>query len=88
MKIALVRRSCSLRQAGAERYCVNLFRQLQARGHEVTIVGESMDDDLRPEADFLPVRVNHTTSWTKNRSFAEGCKQVISRHRFDVVHGL
>ena len=75
MKIALVRRSCSLRQAGAERYCVNLFRQLQARGHEVTIVGESIDDDLRPEADFLPVRVNHTTSWTKNRSFAEGCKQ-------------
>jgi len=88
MKIALVRRSCSLRQAGAERYCVNLFRQLQARGHEVTIVGESIDDDLRSEADFLPVRVNHTTSWTKNRSFAEGCKEVISQHRFDVVHGL
>ena len=88
MNIALVRRVCSLQKAGAERYCVNLFRQLQRLGHRVTVIGEAIDDDLRTEVDFLPVQVNRLTSWTRNRSFAENCGRIVREHRFDIVHGL
>lgn len=88
MHIALVRRFCSLKKAGAERYCVNLFRQLQKLGHQVTIVGEGIDEELRDEVDFLPVPVTQWTSWTKNQSFADNVAKVVKTRRFDVVHGL
>lgn len=88
MRIAIVRRVCSLKKAGAERYCVNLFRQLQRLGHDVTIVGEAIDDELRSEVAFLPVPVLRLTSWTRNRSFFENAARVTQRGGFDIVHGL
>ncbi len=88
MHIALVRRHCSLKKAGAERHCVNLFRGLQRLGHRVTVIGEGIDDELRDEVDFLPVQVNKLTSWTRNRSFAENCRKVTQSRPFDIVHGL
>ena len=88
MHIALVRRHCSLKKAGAERYCVNLFRGLQKLGHRVTVIGEGIDDELKEEVEFLPVAVNKLTSWTRNRSFAENCAKVARSQPFDLVHGL
>ena len=88
MRIGLVRRHCSLKKAGAERYCVNLFRGLQKLGHQVTVIGEGIDDELRTEVDFLPVPVNRLTSWTRNRSFAENCAKLVRSQPFDIVHGL
>ncbi len=88
MHIALVRRHCSLKRAGAERYCVNLFRGLQKLGHRVTVIGEGIDDELKDEVEFLPVAVNKLTSWTRNRSFAENCAKVARSQPFDIVHGL
>ncbi len=88
MKIAVVRRECSLRRAGAERYCVNLLRQLLRQGHDVSVVAERLDPELRDEVEFLPVRVNHATSWTKNRSFAENAGKVLAGNRFDIAYGL
>jgi UDP-glucose:(heptosyl)LPS alpha-1,3-glucosyltransferase len=88
MRIAIVRRVCSLKKAGAERYCVNLFRQLQKLGHDVTIVGEAIDDELRAEVTFLPVPVIKLTSWTRNRSFFENAARVTAKPGFDIVHGL
>ena len=88
MRIAIVRRHCSLKKAGAERYCVNLFRGLQKLGHQVTVVGEGIDEELKSEVDFLPVPVSRWTSWTKNRSFAENCAKLVRSRSFDIVHGL
>ena len=88
MHIALVRRCYSLKKAGAERYCVNLSRQLQRLGHRVTIIGETIDPELRDQIEFLPVKVNHLASWTKNRSFATNVDKVVKQHKFDIVHGL
>ncbi len=88
MRIALVRRVCSLKKAGAERYCINLMRQLRAKGHEVTIVGESMDDSLKTEAKHLKVPVSKWTSWTKNLSLARNARKVFANQGFDIVHGL
>ena len=65
-----------------------LFRELQRMGHRVTIIGEEIDDDLQAEVDFVPVAVNHLTSWTKNRSFAENVARIVSIRDFDIVHGL
>lgn len=88
MHIALVRRCCSLRRAGAEQYCVSLFRELQQLGHRVTILGEEIDEELRDEVEFIPVHVNHLASWTKNRSFAENVARIAAARSFDIVHGL
>ena len=88
MHIAIVRRHCSLKKGGAERYCVNLFRGLQKLGHRVTIVGEAIDDELKDEVAFVPVPVVRLNSWTKNKSFFVNTGHVLKRHRFDVVHGL
>lgn len=88
MHIAIVRRHCSLKKGGAERYCVNLFRGLQKLGHRVTIVGEAIDDELKDEVDFLPVPVIKLNSWTKNKSFFVNTGQVLRKHNFDIVHGL
>jgi len=88
MHIALVRRHCTLKKGGAERYCVNLFRSLQKLGHRVTVVGESIDEDLRREVEFLRVPVLKLNSWTRNHSFFVNAGHVLRQHPFDVVHGL
>lgn len=88
MRIALIRKVCSLKKAGAERYCVNLFRQLQASGHQVTVIGESIDDDLRDEVEFVSVKVRRTTSWSKNLSFARNALDAAYARSFDIVHSL
>ncbi len=88
MKIALVKRRYSLRHGGSERYCVNLSRRLQTTGHQVTVIGEAIDEELQNEVEFRPVRVNRLTSWTNNRSFAENCGQIARDGKFDVVYGL
>ncbi|MGD9648978.1 MAG: glycosyltransferase family 4 protein [Pirellulales bacterium] len=88
MKIALVRKECSLRRGGAERYCAQLARELMALDHSVTVIGESIDADLQDEIDFVQVDVNNTTSWTKNRSFAENAGRAVATGDFDVSLGL
>lgn len=88
MKIALVKRRYSLRHGGSERYCVNLARRLMALGHEVSVIGESIDNELKGEVDFLAVRVNRLTSWTANRSFAENSGRAARAGKFDIVYGL
>ena len=88
MKVALVKKRYSLRQGGSERYCVNLARRLIERGHEVTVIGEQMDDELAGEVGFRKVPVNRLTSWTHNRSFAENAGRIADAGRFDLVYGL
>ncbi len=88
MKIALVKKRYSLKHGGSERYCVNLARRLTLRGHEVTVIGERMDDELAGEVGFRKVPVNRLTSWTHNRSFAENAGRIAETGGFDLVYGL
>ncbi|MBT6486098.1 MAG: glycosyltransferase family 4 protein [Planctomycetaceae bacterium] len=88
MRIALVKQRYSLRHGGSERYCVVLARRLQAAGHDVTVIVEKIDDELRNEVDFIPVRVNRITSWTRSRSFAENGGKAAAEGQFDLVYGL
>lgn len=88
MKIALVKRRYSLKSGGSERYCVNLARRLIAAGHDVTVIGERIDDELGGEVEFIGVPTNNLTSWTRNRSFAENCGRTARQGDFDIVYGL
>jgi UDP-glucose:(heptosyl)LPS alpha-1,3-glucosyltransferase len=88
MRIALVKRRYSLKVGGAERYCVNLARRLRSFGHDVTFIGESIDPELSSEVNFVPIKVNRLTSWTKNQSFAENTGRAVREGRFDVAYGL
>jgi UDP-glucose:(heptosyl)LPS alpha-1,3-glucosyltransferase len=88
MKIALIKRRYSLRSGGSERYCVNLARHLSAAGHDVTVIGESRDDDLEDDVNFVPVKVNNLTSSTRNWSFAANCGRAARAGRYDIVYGL
>lgn len=88
MRIALVKQRVSLVHGGSERYCVNLARGLRERGHEVTLIGNAIDDDLVGEFPFVRVRMNPACSWTKNRSFARNAGDAARAGGFDVVYGL
>lgn len=88
LHIVLVKRRCSLRYGGGERYSVNLTRGLLRLGHRVSIVGEEIDDEIREQVDFHPVQVNHLASWTKIRSFARNAGQVCKELSADVIYGL
>ncbi len=78
MHVALIRKIVSLKKAGAERYAVNLARQLLRLGHQVTVIGESIDPELMDEMEFIPVKVRNTTSWAKNQSFARNAIEAAS----------
>lgn len=88
MRIALIKRRYSLKIGGSERYCVTLARSFRAAGHEVTVIGEAIDEELSGEVTFLPVSVNKLTSWTRNRSFAKNAGKLAEAGRFDVVYAL
>ena len=88
MKIALVKRRYSLRHGGSERYCVNLARMLMRLDHDVTVIGESIDEELADEVRFVPVRVLRLTSSMRNRSFAANCGAAARAGGYDVVYGL
>jgi UDP-glucose:(heptosyl)LPS alpha-1,3-glucosyltransferase len=88
MRIAVVRRECSLKKAGAERYCANLIRSLQRLGHDVTFVGETLDAALQPAIPFLPVATSSTLPWYRHHAFAQAAATTVRRRSFDIVHGL
>lgn len=88
MRIALVKQRISLTHGGSERYCVHLARGLRERGHDVTLIGIRVDDELDGEFPFVPVRVNWLSSWAKNRSFARNAGTAAREGAFDVVYGL
>ena len=88
MHVALVKRRCSLKYGGGERYSVNLARGLVNLGHRVTIIGEEIDEPLLEHVNFVPVRVNHFASWTKNRSFARNAAAASRETACDVVYAL
>lgn len=88
MRIAVINSRYSLNKGGAERYCVNLCRSLKSVGHDVSVIGEQIDDDLTSEVNFLPVSVRNRSSWTKNWSFCVGADRASEDRPFDIVLAL
>ncbi len=88
MHIAFVKKRFSLRCGGSERYTVTLARQFRKLGHQVSVIGEHIDDDLIEEVEFLPVKSNRLTSASHNYSFAVRAGQIAEQRKFDIVYGI
>jgi UDP-glucose:(heptosyl)LPS alpha-1,3-glucosyltransferase len=88
MRIAIIRKECSFRMGGAERYAANLARALCELGHEVLMLAARCDDDVHPALVHVPVKVDRRTSWTKNLSFNHNSRQALGGLRADAVLAL
>ncbi len=88
MKLAIIRKECSFRMGGAERYAANLARALCDLGHSVHILAERCDGDIHPALVHVPVKVDRRTSWTKNLSFHRNSRQALMGLHADAVLAL
>ncbi len=88
MKIAVIRKECSFRRGGAERYCANFCRGLAELGHQVYVVAQSCDTDIHPDIIHVPVRVNSLTSSTRNFSFHHNSQDAVAALEVDRVFAL
>lgn len=88
MKIAVIRKECSLLKGGAERYCANLCRALAERGHQVYVLAHKMDSDLHPDLQHIPIQVNSFSSSSKNLSFHRNCQNALKQLQVDRVYAL
>lgn len=88
MKIAIVRKECSFRKGGAERYAANLCTQLAALGHEVILLAARCDAELLDRVTYIPVEVDRFGSSRKNRSFHANSQKVLAGLKADRIFAL
>ena len=91
MRIALNYRNIDPNRGGAETYVADLTRSLIQRGHQVTLVAESVRAESVPqEAVFLPVPVSGLSRSARIWSFAENSQKVLEAHasQFDATMGF
>lgn len=88
MKIAVIRKECSFRRGGAERYCANLCRCLADMGHEVYVVARECDTDIHPHVRHVPVKVSNRSSAARNRSFHLNSQRALRQLTVDRVYAL
>jgi len=88
MKVAIIRSECSFRKGGAERYAANLCRSLAEMGHQVWVLAEKFDPAIHPDLIHIPIEVDRSTSWTRNRSFNENSQRALAGLEVDAVLAL
>lgn len=91
MRIALNYRNVDPNRGGAETYVADLTRSLISRGHEVTLVAESVRQEAIPrEAYVLPVPASGWSRSARIWSFAQNSEQVLKANasRFDATMGF
>ncbi|MES2997362.1 MAG: glycosyltransferase family 4 protein [Verrucomicrobiota bacterium] len=88
MKIAVIRKECSFRMGGAERYAANLCRAWADMGHTVYVLAERCDDDIHPDLIHVPIQVDHRSSWAKNNSFHRNSQKAVTTLEVDAVLAL
>lgn len=87
-RVVLVKRQFSLRYGGGERYSVNLARALAKADYDVTVVGTAIDDDLRDEVKFIPVRCQRHGVRARVISFSQNAAAAVREIKSDAVIGL
>lgn len=86
MKVALVIFRCDDRLGGAERYTIDLAARLASRGIDVSVIASDFHGLNSGKALTVPAR--GTTRSARYRSFDRGVSQLVTEHRFDVVHAM
>jgi UDP-glucose:(heptosyl)LPS alpha-1,3-glucosyltransferase len=88
MKIAVIRMECSYRKGGAERYAANLCKALAGMGHQVWVLAETFDPEIHPDLIHIPIKVDRTTSWSRNNSFNRNSQEAARKLSPDAVLAL
>ena len=88
MKIAIIRSECSFTKGGAERYAANLCRDLCRMGHQVWVIAEIFDPSIHPDLIHIPVKVNRSTSASRNQSFNRNAQNAVAKLEVDQVIAL
>ncbi|YCM46037.1 glycosyltransferase family 4 protein [Verrucomicrobiaceae bacterium 227] len=88
MKIAIIRSECSFTKGGAERYAANLCRDLCRMGHQVWVLAEIFDPKIHPDLVHIPIKVNRSTSATRNHSFNRNAQAAVAKLEVDQVIAL
>jgi UDP-glucose:(heptosyl)LPS alpha-1,3-glucosyltransferase len=91
MRIALNYRNVDPNKGGAETYVVDLAGALLRRGHQVTLVSESLRTEAIPgQVEVLKVPVSGWSRASKVRSFAINSEVILrsNQDRFDVTMGF
>ena len=88
MKIAVIRMECSYRKGGAERYAANLCKALAVMGHQVWVLAETFDPAIHPDLIHVPIKVDRTSSWSRNNSFNRNSQEAIAKLDADAVLAL
>jgi UDP-glucose:(heptosyl)LPS alpha-1,3-glucosyltransferase len=88
MRFAIIRKECSFRMGGAERYAANLCRALAELGHTVNVLANRCDDDIHPALHHIPIHVDRTTSWSKNLSFHRNSQMALAKIDVDATIAL
>lgn len=88
MKIAVIRMECSYRKGGAERYAANLCKALATMGHQVWVLAETFDPAIHPDLIHIPIKVDRTTSWSRNNSFNRNSQEALKKLEPDAVFAL
>ncbi|MFT3990119.1 MAG: glycosyltransferase family 4 protein [Luteolibacter sp.] len=88
MNIAIIRSECSFRKGGAERYAANLCGTLAEMGHRVMVLAEKFDPEIHPALIHIPIQVNRSSSWARNRSFNVNSQRELKKLKVDAVFAL
>lgn len=88
MKIAVIRMECSYRKGGAERYAANLCKALATMGHQVWVLAETFDPAIHPDLIHIPIKVDRTSSWSRNNSFNRNSQEAVAKLDADAVLAL
>ncbi|MHC5039207.1 MAG: glycosyltransferase family 4 protein, partial [Planctomycetota bacterium] len=87
LRIGLVIDHFSAAKGGGEGYCVNLARELVARGHEVHVFADRWDDGM-PGVTYHRVPARFPGKTLPMILFALRSQKALSAHDLDIVHAV
>lgn len=88
MRIALVNKAFDARLGGGEVYACKLAEGLIARGHELTLVSQTVHPDLQGPFEHIQVTPRPVRRGRRVLAFSQAVDQVLDRGAHDIVHGL
>src|SRR5512138_18721 len=88
MEIGLVILHADPARGGAERYTVDLARDLAARGHRVTIISATRADSVPESIGGVRLRMRGVTRLGRYRAFLDALDEHLGSHRYDIVHAM
>jgi UDP-glucose:(heptosyl)LPS alpha-1,3-glucosyltransferase len=88
MRIAVVRRVWSPSGGGAEKYALNITKELAARGHELSFAAEKFRGELPPSVGKIQIPRSFSPLSGPSAGFQRAVGKTLARDDFDIVYSL